>query len=311
MPHCLCQGMVRAWRAWLFGLALLTACTVERAAGEFGAGVCDDGNDNDDDDAIDCRDPDCQAEAVCGRAASLSEPDDDPGPATSDASAPEPTLPDPTLPVPPPRELPDAEVEPPPAEPDPNTTPDAGALDEPRPCEPECVEGQSCIMGYCVPNVAVFAEVWEVVSVSVAMPRADTEGSCLDPQTCLVSSPFSVSFPACRCAADPVVHILIKRPDDDEPMRTSETDFVRQQDSAEWTQVTKRELLLRPEYEIVLRALDQDGLGAELVFECSVPAAPDLLAAGTLSCGKTFKGAGAFARSFDATIAIEVRPATQ
>ncbi|HMI93993.1 MAG TPA: hypothetical protein VK509_21610, partial [Polyangiales bacterium] len=70
------EGMVKCWRASWVVLAVLTGCTVERAGGEFGAGACTDRADNDDDGATDCRDPDCQAETICGRSAPLREPDD-------------------------------------------------------------------------------------------------------------------------------------------------------------------------------------------------------------------------------------------
>lgn len=46
-------------------LLVLAACAGRRTTLESGATQCNDGLDNDDDGRIDCKDPDCQALAIC------------------------------------------------------------------------------------------------------------------------------------------------------------------------------------------------------------------------------------------------------
>ena len=306
--------MVKSWRVQLWVLAVLAlscvivvggACSVSRGEGEYGVGVCSDHADNDNDGMADCRDPDCQPEDVCGRASPLKEPDS--GPAEHPPTAGDPALPpafpgpdDAGVTDPPSPPMTDAQVSEPPS-------PDASAPeppDDPPPvveCTPACASNATCIEGFCVPNEAVFVEVWDVVSVSVQLPRKDSNGMCLDPPyVCVRPEPLAI----CDCAPDPMVRVAVKRPGE-EPKVAFETKTVLGTDEHVWE--VKEQLLLRKEFEIVLTAFDADGLLAEPVFSCSVLAEPETLGTGLVSCGRKFRES--LLVETDAKVTLRVRPA--
>lgn len=299
--------LVQLWvLAAALNLAVGAGCSVERAEGEYGVGVCSDHADNDADGEADCRDPDCQAEDVCGRASPLKEPD---GAAARPLDAGLPALP-PAVPPPldagsepPAQPAPDAQVSEPPTSPDPGVP---APTEEPDPlvCEPACSSNETCIERYCVPNEAVFVEIWNVVAVSVRMPRTDSAGHCLDSNFACVPM-FSDWFTTCDCPPDPMVRVAVRRPGE-EPELGFETDSALQTDAHEWK--VSKQLLLRSEFEIVLTAFDSDGLVATPVFSCAVLAEPELLGTGTVSCTKTFEVP--LRDPFVAKISISVRPAS-
>lgn len=285
-------------------LAVLTGCTVERAGGEFGAGACNDSADNDDDGMADCRDPDCQAETICGRSAPLREPDDDPQPTPAGATGPAPmTPPDASTPGPVAR-IDAGASEPSPTVPNPELPPDA-ATHEPRPC-PVCAADERCIAGYCVPNEAVFVELWDVTSISVVMPRGTDAFTCLDDLCLLIEmSDGPAGFRTCRCQPDPIVRIQVLRPGED-PETSVTTGY--KEDVDEWTWDERRQLQLRPDYQLTVQVLDRDGPSSNpVVFECTFPADPDLLGSGLLECTHRFEGAGGV--PFDASLRIAIEAA--
>jgi hypothetical protein len=295
--------MVKSWRAWSFALAVLAGCTVERAGGEFGASACADGDDNDSDGKTDCGDPDCQAEAICGRGAPLREPDDDPEPTPSGAPAPAPMPRDASAPRPTPMNMADAEVTEPVPMPEP-ALPDASTPEPTRMC-PVCAIDESCIEGYCVPNEAVFVELWDVTSISVVMPRGIDAFSCLD-DFCLLAemSDGPTGFRTCRCQPDPFVRIQVIRPGE-QPEGVVTTAYKKDEDA--WTWDERRQLRLRPDYQLNVQALDRDGVTSNpVVFECMFPADPDLLGSGLLECAQRFDGVGA---SFEASLRVAIEPA--
>jgi hypothetical protein len=301
--------MRTCWLGCLYGLAVaLGSCTVEQVGGESGVGACTDGTDNDDDHAIDCDDPDCQAEAVCGRAARLSEPDGGgvsahpmmppvkPPVLAKDAGAMTPA---------PPEQLGDAGAVPqPPNEtpPDPENPPDAATTPE---C-PACAADESCIKGYCVPNEAVFVELWNVTHISTVFPRIFAKGGCIDPE-CIPLQSGTTEFPFCFCLPDPLVRVLVTRPGElAEPVAESPFDLLTSMDhdEAEWD--IDQQIALRPEYEITLQAIDRDGPAEDVIFECTMAADADLLGSGTLSCNQTFTGTSG--KPFMASIAVTIVP---
>lgn len=289
------------------GLAVvLGACTVEPIGGETGVGACTDGTDNDNDHAIDCDDPDCQAETVCGRAAPLREPDGgDPVRPSLPPSSPSRPAPDAgDMGEPPPEQVLDAGANESPDEmlPDPDNPPDAGA-DPLKQC-PVCEANESCIEGYCVPNEAVFVELWDVTHISTVYPRIFANDTCID--SCALSFP-KPEFPFCGCKPGPLVRILVTRPGEvPETVAESPFDPLAMADEGDWD-VSER-LMLRPEYQITLQALDRDGVLENLVFECSMPADAELLGSGTLSCKQTFTGSTGL--TFEASITVSIQAAT-
>ncbi|HMI94574.1 MAG TPA: hypothetical protein VK509_24540, partial [Polyangiales bacterium] len=205
----------------------------------------------------------------------------------------------------PPVEMIDAQVgEPDPTVPNPDPPLDAAVTPEPRQC-PVCASDESCIEGYCVPNEAVFVELWDVTSIAVVMPRAVDAFSCLD-DFCLLSEMRDgpPGFRTCRCQPDPFVRIQVLRPGED-PATAFATGYKKDED--EWTWEERRQLKLRPDYQLSVQALDRDGVSASsVVFECTFPADPDLLGSGLLECTHRFDGAGA---SFEASLRVAIEPA--
>lgn len=287
-----------------FGAA--TGCAIERTDGEFGIGACSDGRDNDEDDVADCMDPDCQAEAACGRAAPLRDdrhvdeaqppaaqpPARPPISMTGDAGSPVVELDDPS-----------SEDELPPAVslPDPDAPPDGGTL-EPEPECPVCADTESCIKGYCIPKEAVFAELWDVTEVSVIMSRMLDPPAlgCIDDPPCHASA--DPRFSLCVCAPDPMVQVVVTRPGE-EPEIMNTTKYQTDADEATWS--TAFQLALRPEYEITLRAMDANTVSERLtprvIYECTLPADPTALASGVLTCAGSYEGTG---------ITVSIRPAS-
>jgi hypothetical protein len=300
----------------VYGLAvLLTACTVERAGGESGVGACSDGTDNDGDNAVDCADPDCQAESVCGRAAPLKEPNGSapvaPNPPPSAISKPEvdassvmgpsaePSAVDAAVPA----QAPDEML------PDPDDPPDAAvAADASKPC-PVCAADESCIEGYCVPNEAVFVELWDVLHISTVYPRVLETPSglmCIDIECGTLGIP-TPEFPFCPCAPDPFVRVLVTRPGET-PETVVESPFdltMQNEDEAEWA--VNAQIALRPEYKITLQAIDADGPIENIVFQCSMAADAEMLGSGSLTCQHEFVGAAN--KPFTASITVTIQPA--
>jgi hypothetical protein len=303
--------MVRSWRAAWFVLVFAAlagppGCTVERATGEFGAGACGDVADNDDDGMSDCADPDCQAEAICGRPAPLRGPREPEPKPTAGSLAPPPPQTDAGTTRPPPMSANDAQVsEPVPMAPEPEPPLDATAP-EPRQC-PVCAADERCIAGYCVPNEAVFVELWDVTSISVVMPRGTSPSMCVDP-FCLISEMSSgpAAFSTCRCAPDPYVRIQVQRPGE-APETVVTTAYRGDVDEATWDE--RRQLQLRPDYQLIVQAVDRDGVTSNsVVFECTFPADPDLLGSGVLECMQTFQGSAAFAASLRVELEAAATP---
>jgi hypothetical protein len=302
----------------VYGLAvLLTACTVERAGGESGVGACSDGTDNDGDNAVDCADPDCQAESVCGRAAPLREPDggDDskPNPPPTAISKPEPDASSAADPSAEPSAMDGAVAAQAPDEmlPDPDDPPDAAvpAGDASKPCG-SCAADESCIEGYCVPNEAVFVELWDVVHIKTVFPRVLETPSglmCIDVGCPVPAAVPSIDFPFCPCVADPLVRVLVTRPGET-PATVAETPFsllAQDEDELEWD--VNAQIALRPEYQITLQAIDTDGALETVVFECSMAADAELLGSGTLSCTHDYPTSSD--HSFTASITATIQPA--
>lgn len=309
--------MRNCWLGCVYGLAvLLTACTVERAGGESGVGACSDGTDNDGDNAVDCADPDCQAESVCGRAAPLKEPDGgepiEPNPPPSAISKPdadasmvmgpsaEPNAMDAAVGA----QAPDEVL------PDPDDPPDAAvvAADASRTCG-SCAADESCIEGYCVPNEAVFVELWDVVHISTVFPRVLETPSglmCIDVGCLLVDAEASLEFPFCPCRPDPVVRVLVTRPGET-PATVAETPSkFSTQDNDTLDLDVNAQIALRPEYQITLQAIDTDGAIETVVFECSMAADAELLGSGRLSCTHDYEAAGD--QPFTASITVTIQP---
>jgi hypothetical protein len=279
--------------------------------GETGVGACTDGTDNDNDHAVDCEDPDCQAEAVCGRAAPLSEPNDGGEPTRPSLPPASPSRPAQDaggMSEPSPDQLVDAgAIEQAPDEilPDPDNPPDAGA-DPLKQC-PVCEANESCIEGRCVSNDVVFVELWQVTHISTVFPRIFANDTCIDTE-CGAVGIGTPEFPFCLCMPDPLVRVLVTRPGE-LPETVAESPFDplldSNRDTDDWDM--DQQIALRPEYQITLRAIDRDLALEDIIFECTIPADPELLGSGTLSCMQTFKGATG--KEFEASITVSIRAA--
>jgi hypothetical protein len=80
-------------------------------------------------------------------------------------------------------------------------------------------------------------------------------------------------------------------------------------DEDEWTWDERRQLELRPDYQLIVQALDRDGVsGNSVVFECPFPADPDLLGSGVLECTQTFEGSAPFVASLRVEIEAAAGP---
>ncbi|MGD8862713.1 MAG: hypothetical protein PVI30_22065 [Myxococcales bacterium] len=164
-------------------------------------------------------------------------------------------------------------------------------------CSMQCSTGERCVLGLCVPEAFVIADVWELTAIEVEVPRSTSyeDGPCLDDE-CIVPVP-AFPFEACGCPPDPAVMVYV----DDSAAGATEPEV--NADRMRWEVA----IALRLAADSVIRfdVVDFDPAETQQIFSCTVPADPESLGSGTLECGQRF-GSDDGPRTF--TLRASVRP---
>jgi hypothetical protein len=158
-------------------------------------------------------------------------------------------------------------------------------------CEPNCDDGVASSLP---------AQVWEIGSVSVTVPRSKNLVSCFD--TCLIVLPSQLYW-GCGCPTDPFVRISLNG------VPIGETSPALKRDAVVWLSEFSLELTSDTANVITLEAFDYDLDGnvasEQLIFGCDIEAASGALEQGSLECTKDFP-TNLGTRSFGITATVEL-----
>ena len=252
----------------LLTAALGLASCAQDIRGEFSALECTNERDDDNDNLIDCRDPDCWVFCPAQRPGMIGTPDSMfPDAGSGDASPPD-TLPDsgrePTMPGD------DAGMSIEPPDPD-----DAGM---PPMCT-TCPAGEECIDGTCKPK-SITGE-YDISVRSAVVPLSTPNDKCFDYRGAAAGCQ-SRGILLCECVPpDPYVTILLNG----KVLTRATSPEARGTASPSWTASPVVRTTLTDDSTLTFIVYDWDGIGSDTeIFRCS----PDLaaLSSGTdvLSC---------------------------
>jgi hypothetical protein len=168
-------------------------------------------------------------------------------------------------------------------------------------CAEDCGTGERCVLGLCVPDAFVIADLWELTAIEVEVPRSTSyaAGECLDDE-CITPVP-AFPFQACGCPPDPAVMVYV----DDVAAGNTEPEV--NADRVRWEVAIP--LRLAADSVIRFDVVDFDLAETQAIFSCTVPADPEKLGSGTLECSEEFDSDDG-PRSFALRASVRTQDAT-